>query len=230
MLKVVARADPPPLSHNLLGQRLGRKGRDTRERILAATAQLLEEPTDTPISLSAVAREATLGMTTLYLYFTDLTELLMAALEPIVASAEEAYIAHLRARWPDAELGAHCVAFVREYHAFWKRHTRILHLRNSLADANDARMRLYRIQMSQPIIQLIVSQMDGDPTMHRSPSANMAAVMLTSIERVVTVTTDAYFPHLQIEDPVVHIGNLLKAEGRLLELAVRDRRAAAGAG
>ena len=67
------------LSHNLLGQRLGRKGRDTRERILAATQRLLDGPIDAPISLSAVAREASLGMTTLYLYFSDLTELLLAA-------------------------------------------------------------------------------------------------------------------------------------------------------
>ena len=52
------------LSHNLLGQRLGRKGRDTRERILAATARLLLGPADNVISLSAVAREASLGMTT----------------------------------------------------------------------------------------------------------------------------------------------------------------------
>jgi AcrR family transcriptional regulator len=227
MLKAAAKIDEPSLSHNLLGQRLGRKGRGTRERILAATAQLLAEPSDAPISLSAVAREASLGMTTLYLYFSDLTELLLAALEPIMASAEGSYIAHLRARWPDHDLAAHSVEFVQEYHAFWKRHTRILHLRNSLADANDARMRMNRIQMSQPLIQLLVSQMDDDPATHRSTSSYMATVLLTGIERIVTVATDAFFSKMPIEDRDVHVGNLLIAEARLLELAVRDRRAAA---
>ena len=47
-----------PVSHNLNGQRLGRKGRDTRARILAATNELLANSVDVPISLSAVAREA----------------------------------------------------------------------------------------------------------------------------------------------------------------------------
>jgi AcrR family transcriptional regulator len=70
------------LSHNLVGQRLGKKGRDTRERILAATDRLLAGPPDTAISLSAVAREASLAMTTLYIYFNDLTELLLAVLDP----------------------------------------------------------------------------------------------------------------------------------------------------
>jgi AcrR family transcriptional regulator len=218
-----AAVDQAPLSHNLLGQRLGRKGRDTRERILAATARLLEAP-DTVISLSAVAREASLGMTTLYLYFSDLSELLIAALEPIMASAEETYIAHLRVRWPDAELGAHCAVFVREYQAFWQRHTRILHLRNSIADADDKRMRLHRIDASSSVGRLLLSQMDGDGSVY-DPTANpMTSVLLTGIERLITLITDVQFPYVPIEHPADHISNLLTAQARLLEIAIRDCR------
>ena len=212
------------ISRNLLGQRLGRKGRDTRERILAATARLLADPSDSQISLSAVAREASLGMTALYAYFTDLTELLLAALEPIVASAEESYIAQLRAHWRDDELGAQCGAFVHAYHAYWERHTRILHLRNSLADSNDQRMRQCRIQMAQPLTQLLVAQMNGDPAVHRSLESNMATVLLTSIERLATVATDTFFTNLPIQHREVHVNNLLNAQARLLELGVRDCR------
>jgi AcrR family transcriptional regulator len=212
-----------PLSHNLDGQKLGSKGRDTRERVLAATHRLLAEP-DGVISLSAVAREASLGMTTLYLYFSDLTELLLAVLDPIMASAETSYVAHLREDWPDETLHEHCLEFVESYHAFWVRHTRILHLRNSYADANDARMREVRIQSSQPLMRLLVRQMNGDPAVTRSPTAAMATVLLTSIERLVTVTTDVNFSSLLIDDPVAHIHSLLKAEARLLELGVRDGR------
>ena len=212
------------LSHNLDGQKLGSKGRDTRERVLAATHRLLAEP-DAVISLTAVAREASLGMTTLYLYFSDLTELLLAVLEPIMASAEVAYVAHLREYWPDEALHEHCLEFVESYHAFWVRHTRILHLRNSFADANDTRMRELRIQVSQPLMRLLVGQMGGDPAVSRSAATAMATVLLTSIERLITVTTDVNFSSLLIEDPVEHIRGLLNAEARLLELGVRDRRA-----
>ncbi len=212
------------LSHNLLGQRLGRKGRDTRERILAATARLLLGPADNVISLSAVAREASLGMTTLYLYFNDLPELLIAALEPIMASAENSYIAHLRERWPDVDLGARCAAFVAEYHAFWLRHTRILHLRNSIADADDKRMRLARIEASVPVAKLLILQMDGDAAVYDAGATCMATVLLTGIERLVTITTDVQFPYVPMVHPADHISNLLMAQARILEIAIRDCR------
>ncbi|MFT3966240.1 MAG: TetR/AcrR family transcriptional regulator, partial [Sphingobium sp.] len=79
-------ASPPEeagddISLNLYGQRLGRKGRETRDRIISAANGLLARPEPVQVTLSAVAREASLGMTTLYLYFSDLTELLSAVLE-----------------------------------------------------------------------------------------------------------------------------------------------------
>ena len=61
------------VSHNLKGQKRGRKGQMTRERIIAATVDVLRESDEIVISLSAVARKAKLGMTSLYVYFADLT-------------------------------------------------------------------------------------------------------------------------------------------------------------
>ena len=51
---LVSGADALEISHNLAGQKLGRKGRDTRERILVATLELIEEMGEVPISMSAV--------------------------------------------------------------------------------------------------------------------------------------------------------------------------------
>jgi hypothetical protein len=166
-------------------------------------------------------------MTTLYLYFSDLTELLLAVLTPIMASAEESYMGHLRTHWPDESLAEHCRKFVGAYHAFWVRHSRILHLRNSFADGGDERMRRHRIAVSQPVIDLLVEQMDGDPAEMDSPVHGMGTVLMTGIERLVTVTTDAYFTSLMANDPAPHVRVLLAAEAKLLELGIRDCRAAA---
>jgi AcrR family transcriptional regulator len=222
-----AAADREPVSHNLLGQRLGRKGRDTRERILVATEKLLASPPGTPISLSAVAREASLGMTTLYLYFSDFTELLLAVLDSIMATAEESYVGDLRERWPDEELGAHCLRFVEAYHAFWVRHSRALHLRNAYAYNNDKRVIDHRIVVSRPLIDLLILQMDGDPADNQSPINHMGTVLLTGVERMITVTTDPTFPSIADQDVVSHVRGLMRAEARLLELGVRDGRALA---
>jgi AcrR family transcriptional regulator len=212
----------PDVSHNLLGQRLGRKGRGTRERILAATERLLRGPQDAPISLSAVAREASLAMTTLYLYFSDFTELLIAVLDPIMVSAEDAYLGGMRERWPDAVLGECCLRFVNDVHGFWLRHARALHLRNNYS-AGDPRMIHHRVASARPLINLMIFQMDGDPALRDTIGTGMATALVTGIERVVTVTTDTEFANVA-DQPKPNVPALLRGQARLLEIGIRDRR------
>jgi AcrR family transcriptional regulator len=214
---------PVSVSHNLNGQRLGRKGRDTRERILAACSDLLADPAEA-ITMSAVARRASLGMTSLYNYFADLTELLLAALEPVMATAEESYLAVLRERWPDAELGERCYAFMEAYHGFWSRHSRLLHLRNTMADSHDERLMVQRVLSTQPLIGLFVAQMDGAAEDMRSPLRGMATVLMTGIERTVTVSTDAGLTSLFGVDQRRQKDHYLVPESRLMELVIRDTR------
>lgn len=219
-----------PLVHNLNGQRLGRKGRDTRDRIIAATQELLSGPQTEPISLSAVARKVPLGMSSLYLYFTDLTELLIAVLEPAMATAEDAFIARLRARWPDETLGQHCLDFMTAYYDFWERHSSILHLRNQMADRKDIRMMHERVRVAQPVIRQFVEQMDHDPNVPRTAAYGMASVLYTGIERVVTIATDNELQVALQSGVTPPVQNWLLSEARLLELGIRDYRAAAKAG
>jgi AcrR family transcriptional regulator len=218
------------VSHNLNGQKLGRKGRGTRERILTACAEILANPAEAPISMSAVARKASLGMTSLYNYFSDLTELLLAVLEPVMTEAEDAFLAILRERWPDERLGERCYAFMQAYHEFWSRHSRLLHLRNAMADSGDHRMLVQRVQATQPMILLLVAQMDGDPDERETPIRGMATVLMTGIERTVTVATDPNLTGLFGEDNRLPGEHYLRPEARLMELAIRDTRERAGRG
>lgn len=214
------------VSHNLNGQRLGRKGRDTRERIISAAQTLLALPERAPVTLSAVAREASLGMTSLYLYFSDLTELLLAVLEPVMATAEEAYIGALRRRWPDDQLNAHCYAFVSAYYVFWNTHTRILHLRNSMADQNDKRMATHRVRSGLQVIGLLVEQMDGALGANTLYAHDMATVLHTGIERVVTMATDANVREIVEAQRPDQVPERMRAAARLLELGIREFRGA----
>jgi AcrR family transcriptional regulator len=215
---------PRSPSHNLNGQRLGRKGRDTRDRIIAATQTLLAGPRETQISLSSVAREASLGMTSLYSYFNDMTELLLATLEPVMVEAEGAYVAQLRALWPNETLDEHCAAFVRAFYAFWARHSRLLHMRNSLADNQDSRMAQHRVAAASPVIELIIQQMGHDTAEIRTPAFGMATVLYVGIERVVTVATDLDMQSLLQGNFLQNIERYLESEARLLELGIRDYR------
>lgn len=224
----MAASSAVPVSHNLNGQKLGRKGRVTRERILAATVELLESEEDDAISLSAVARKASLGMSSLYNYFTDFTEVLLAVLEPVMATAEEAYLGLLREYWPDKELNERCYTFVSAYHHFWAKNSRLLHLRNSMADKLDVRMMHHRVQSTQPVIMLLVKQMDGDPSDFDAPGTAMATVVMTGLERSITIATDRQFPKLMGWEFRQNKERFLRPGARLMEMAIRDIRSQQG--
>ncbi|MEO5587510.1 MAG: TetR family transcriptional regulator [Novosphingobium sp.] len=218
--------DAENLSHNLAGQRLGRKGRDTRDRIIAAAVELIYcSPVD-PLTLSAVARQAKLGMTSLYNYFGDLPGLLLALLDPVMATAQDGYLGILRERWSDDELGERCYEFVAAYQDFWARHTRLLHLRNSLSDGGDQRMADQRINTTQPIIRRICEQMGGDPRARRSSEFAMATVLMIGLERSITIATDRELPSLMAQDIQHDRDHFLRPCARLMEMAIRDMRGA----
>ncbi len=214
------------LSHNLAGQKLGRKGRDTRERILAAAADLLADPENPPFTLSAVARKVPLGMTSLYNYFTDLPELLLAILEPIMASAEADYLGHMRSYWDDAHLEDHCRTFITNYYRFWQQHTKILHLRNALSEGGgDHRLGIQRVNAGIPMVRLFTKQMGGDPDDNLTLDYCMATALFTGVDRLIAVRTITTRWSVEVDSsfyPVVD--KQLQAEARLLELAIRDGR------
>lgn len=227
--KVVDQPQPAPeVSYNLLGQRLGRKGQETRERILVTALRLIEASDGAPVTLSSVAREASAGMTTLYLYFPDLGDLILAVLARVMDYADAAFVGRLRTRWPDDALLANAQGFLHAHFQFWRRHARILHLRNSYEDAGDVRFLRYRNGVSKPLIELLVQQMDGPPEPMNSPAANCATVLVTSYERLATITTNPIF-HKNLRDLGQHgadgyIIDLLNAEAELVALAIRHHR------
>jgi len=212
------------VSHNLNGQKLGRKGRYTRERILAATIELLDGPDDEPITMSRVASHASLGMASLYTYFNDLTELLIAVLDPVMATAETVYLKDIGEYWSDEELGGRCQQFLAGYFSFWDRHSRLMHLRNTISDAHDDRMLYQRIVATRPVISMIASQIDPKGAVPGTQAYAMATILMTGIERTVTVATDKRYARVFPDNDWQPAEFFLKPEARLMELAIRDTR------
>ncbi len=219
-----ASASDVAVARNLNGQKLGRKGRDTRQRILNAAADIVAEGNADQVSLSAIARRASLGMTSLYLYFNDLTELLLALLEPVIDGARLEFSDLLGKQWDDERLGEQCRAFLDAYYRFWAGNSRLLHLRNSMADSGDDRMSLARIRSSQPLIGFLARQMGGSPDDTQSYVYAMATVLTTGIERTVTVATDPRLTGMFGPGHSHAASHYLDPEARIMELAIRDTR------
>ena len=218
----VARREP--VAHNLNGQRLGRKGRDTRDRIIATAQEIIAEAReDGTITLSEVARRASIRIGTLYLYFGDLTELVLAVLDPVMATVEDEYVHLVREYWPDEALHEHAERFVAAYFGFWTKHSPLLHLRNSMADRGDERMMLHRVRSAIPVIRLLLMQMDSRPMERGTISSSMATALMTGLERVATVMTDDKITRM-LNEPTNKVSDLLVVETRIFELAIRDQR------
>lgn len=214
-----------PVSHNQVGQRLGRKGQETRERILAAMLSLLADRDGPPVTFTAVAKEANVRLTNLYLYFPDMGQMLLAALGRVMETAEEAYLDLLRPRWSDEALYESCLAFLRAHYAFWERNARLLHLRNALADAGDMRVLAYRHEVTAPIMDLLAAQMDCESG--NRDTVRVATVFMTLLERVATVVTNPQFREMSTLDDAAqrsHAYGLLDAEAEVMSLAMAHRR------
>ncbi len=225
-------APPAPVaeavSHNQVGQKLGRKGQQTRERILSAMLELLAEVDGPPVTLTAVAKEAKVRLPNLYLYFPDMGDLLLAALERVMATADDAFVDKLRERWPDEGLREACLAFMQAYHQFWKRHARLLHMRNAFADAGDLRVFRYRLEVTRPLIDLLLDQMDCGDDRLAARNGHAATVLLTGLERLATVVTNPQFRVMTGAfgevDQAAHVQCLLEAEAEVIALTVGHRR------
>ncbi len=213
------------VSHNLNGQRLGRKGRETRERIVKAAIEVLQEEGDEPFTLSAVARRVSLGMSSLYNYFTDLSELMVAILEPVMAAAQQTYLAELDDPWPDQELAARCERFWESYAAFWARHASILHQRNRMSDAGDERMLACRVEAGLPLMDGLSRQLgQGGARGSNKDARSMASVLATMMERTITVQSQPNYRKYTTATLESGPSTLGAAGARLLALAVRDWR------
>ena len=209
---------------NLQGQKLGKKGKITRERILSVARELIEDR-ESEFSLSAVARKADLRMSSLYNYFSDVTDLFLAVLQPVADEAEEAYNSLLREPWPEDEIEARAEQLVNAFHAYWQRNSRMLHLRNRMADLHEKRVLLQRIAMARRIVRLLGRQMGGEPGEVTGPAYDMASVLYTGLERVVTIATDEDLKELYPANIKPRFeGKTLKQEARLMALVIAAER------
>lgn len=217
-----------PVSHNEIGQKLGRKGLETRERILSAMLRLLADENGPPVTLTSVAKEASIRLTNLYLYFPDTGALLLAALGRVMDTAEAAFVEQLRDRWPDAKLHESCLLFLEAHYDFWKRNARLLHMRNALADAGDMRVLRYRYVATMPLIDLLAAQMDCLSEEDGGPCTDVATVLLTGLERVATVATNPQFAIVVADsermDAGGHVRALIVAQAEVIALAIAHRR------
>ena len=166
---------------------MGRKGLESRERLLAATRRLIEAYTGARITASSIAREANLASQTFYLYFKDVDDLILTLCERASANAE-GLPRMLEGQWPDDEIDERCLSFIEAYYQHWDENRSLLAYRNFRSDAGDPRFITLRFNTAMPVVTLLAHKLSGERPLADTPPSDAALtrsiVFFASMERL----------------------------------------------
>lgn len=172
---------------NQIGQVMGRKGHDTRERLVSAAASLIAARPLRELRASDIAREAGLGPSHFYVYFPDVGAAVLAALERH-PQGSPALLDSLDQDWRAFDAVHHARAFVAAYLDSWKDNYALLRARNLAADEGDARFQEQRAADIGPILLGLTAKFSEARQAGRTPPglepAAAAGVILAALERL----------------------------------------------
>ncbi|CAN5237942.1 hypothetical protein BH10PSE13_BH10PSE13_25150 [soil metagenome] len=170
---------------NKHGQALGRKGEESRRRLLDATLSLIALESVHKLSASKIARAAGMVSQSFDLYFKEIDEVLLILAEE--AAAELAEVAAILRDAP-TEMPADLLSgkFVDAYSDYWDRHRPILNARNYIADSGNNEFLRVRHEATMPIIHAIADRIVAQPgeTLTRALAVSRAVIIYVSLERM----------------------------------------------
>jgi AcrR family transcriptional regulator len=130
---------------NKLGHRIRRRGARTREALLAAVRELLEERGPGAVRIADVAQRAGVSAPSVYTYFRTVDEAALALCEA-AAPDTEALATLLEGDWSGDEAFRACRAFVEAMAEVWRVHGAALRVERLMADRGDAAFAESRIR------------------------------------------------------------------------------------
>lgn len=197
------------------GQTIGRKGTESRVRLLEATRRLIGQVPVQRLTASAIARGAGLASQTFYLYFRDVEEALLHLAVAAEADLDGIRIA-LDQPWNPDAFDLHAERFVDAFYRYWDGHRALLTVRNFLADSGDPAFIQQRSRSALPIVngiaRHIIAARGGAAVSEREAFAR-AILLYAAIERMA-----ARYAGIEEEASLVGSADLKQAAASLLKL------------
>jgi AcrR family transcriptional regulator len=175
------------------GRPLGKRGAATRQRLVEATARLLESQGVRDLRVVDIAREVGTSPATFYQYFRDVEEAVLALTAEV--GEELAPVDELLQRSWTGPSGLDAAremvdAFIR----YWDEHRAVLRTRNLAAQEGDPRFRQVRNNSLRPLTDHLAaavadSQAEGFVSTEISPMA-AAAALVALLERMAAFHRD----------------------------------------
>jgi AcrR family transcriptional regulator len=207
-------AEAAPLDQN--GRVLGPRARETRNRLLQSTKDLLDSRSLRDLRVIDIARNVGSSPATFYQYFKDVEGAVLTLAER--ASAEMPAMADLLdSSWQGEEGLVRARGIVEGFIRHWDDHHAVLRVRNLASDEGDANFRAVRARSTGPVLRGIgrlieESQSRGQVSRQEDPGA-AAASMGAILERMA-----AY--HVDLESAGVSRNALVETCARILHRVV----------
>jgi AcrR family transcriptional regulator len=137
---------------NKQGQTLGRKGLETRQRLMFSTRRLLFTHPLPDITAVAIAKAANTSSASFYMYFDDVQDVLYAL--SLEAGEEMTEVANLLEQpWDYEHSEEAALRIIESLNQVWSRHREVLRYRNLEADRGDPRFEELRMNTYIPFIE-----------------------------------------------------------------------------
>ncbi|MDX9698761.1 MAG: TetR/AcrR family transcriptional regulator [Rhodocyclaceae bacterium] len=140
------------IKKNKQGQTLGRKGLETRARLMEAARRLLLTQSPVELTAVAIAAEAHTSPASFYMYFDDTKDILFALSE--VAGEDMAKVREIFDKpWDHEKVEKHATDVIEALNEVWNRHRAVLRYRNLEATRGDERFETLRMNTFMPFIE-----------------------------------------------------------------------------
>ncbi len=198
------------------GRALGRRGAQTRRRLLDATAEMLETHGIRDLRVVDIARAVGSSPATFYQYFRDVEEAVLALAEEVGGEIAP-LAARLETPW-EGELGlADARALVDGFVDYWDRHRAVLRTRNLAAQEGDQRFRDVRNLTLAPFMTTLTAKIEearrrGRVVDELSPLAASAA-LVAMMERMAAF-------HRELEPIGISRADLVETTARIMHQTV----------
>jgi AcrR family transcriptional regulator len=154
----------------------GRRGRATRDKLLRATADLLDKKSYRELTVVEIAKRAKTSTATFYQYFTDVEAALVELAQQLVAEAPRLVEIITKGDWK-AGGSKSATKLVDAFIDLWDRHHAILRVVDLATAEGDLRFRNIRThllsQVTDALRDAIVKSSNGD----LEPRAHAAAIV-----------------------------------------------------
>lgn len=174
---------------NKQGQTLGRKGLESRARLMDAARRLLETHSPGEVTAVAIAAEAGTSPASFYMYFDDTKDILYA-LSEVAGAAMAAIHPIFDEPWYDANLEQRATEVINAIVNIWNDHRQVLRFRNMEADRGDPRFEALRMNTYIPFIerfaQRILTINPAGDGRRRADAYAEAAIFHAAMERLST--------------------------------------------